>query len=227
MEAETVTDFTVSARTKSIIANFSGINPSLVFKPGNVLRTISKNEDLLAIATVEEVFPREVGIHDLSKFLSIISLYKNPTIKFNEHSCTITCSQSPSHHYNYRYTSTNNILQPSEEEIELGEPIETFELLAKDLAELVKVISISKHPDVALEAKDGMLSIQALDSRNINGDVYVNHGVKGTDKTFKYVFKITKILVLMSATYQVTIYDGVTVFESSDVKYFVTAEAEI
>lgn len=73
-------------RTLSILKNFQGIHKSLTIHPGSFLSTISPNRDILALAKVEEVFPVEVNIWDLSRFLQVIQTMNNPEIEwFDDH----------------------------------------------------------------------------------------------------------------------------------------------
>ena len=41
-----------STDTLSVLKNFSTINPSIVFKPGSVVRTISPQKTVMAAATI-------------------------------------------------------------------------------------------------------------------------------------------------------------------------------
>ena len=56
----------LSARTLQILKNFATINPSLLFKPGNVLTTISPAKTMQAKARVTEQFDTQFAIYDLS-----------------------------------------------------------------------------------------------------------------------------------------------------------------
>ena len=45
-----------SDETMSVLKNFSQINPSLLFRPGDMIRTISPQKTVMAAATVSENF---------------------------------------------------------------------------------------------------------------------------------------------------------------------------
>ncbi len=47
----------LSDNTMNVLKNFAAINPSIVIKPGNVLRTISPQKTIMAIATGVDDFP--------------------------------------------------------------------------------------------------------------------------------------------------------------------------
>ena len=64
----------ISDTTKEILKNFSEINPNLMITPGKEIKTISTMKNILATAGVEEDFPQDIAIYDLSEFLGMLSL---------------------------------------------------------------------------------------------------------------------------------------------------------
>ena len=55
-----------SNETLSVLKNFSTINPSIAFKPGQIVRTISPQKTIMAAATVPEDFDKSAAIYDVS-----------------------------------------------------------------------------------------------------------------------------------------------------------------
>ena len=66
----------LSDETINILKNFSSINQSLLFKQGNVLKTISGLKTIFAEVTIQENFPKEFAIYDLNKFLAKVPYTK-------------------------------------------------------------------------------------------------------------------------------------------------------
>jgi hypothetical protein len=64
----------LSETTLNVLKNFSTINTGLQVKPGQVVRTISKQQNVLAKATVPETFDSEFVIYDLNRFLGVIDI---------------------------------------------------------------------------------------------------------------------------------------------------------
>ena len=54
----------LSNGTVTVLKNFSTINQNLVIKAGNKISTMSAMKNIIAKATVEETFPREIAIYD-------------------------------------------------------------------------------------------------------------------------------------------------------------------
>ena len=67
----------ISKETIDILKNFSSINKSIVIKPGNTIRTLSVNKNILASAKIEESISEQISIYDLSSFLGCLSLLIN------------------------------------------------------------------------------------------------------------------------------------------------------
>ena len=90
--------------TVTVLKNFAQINPSIVFKPGKKLTTISPQKSIMASATISDEFPSEGAIYDLSRFLGVVSMFESPAYTFNEthmdirdnhKSCLLYTSPSP------------------------------------------------------------------------------------------------------------------------------------
>ena len=64
-----------SENTISVLKNFSSINPSVMFKSGNTVRTISPQKTVMATATIGETFSSNAGVYDLGRFLATLTLF--------------------------------------------------------------------------------------------------------------------------------------------------------
>ena len=72
----------LSDRTINLLKNFATINQSILFKQGNQLRTISVMKNILAEANIDEDFPQDFGVYDLSQFLNSLGLFQEPELNF-------------------------------------------------------------------------------------------------------------------------------------------------
>ena len=52
----------LSTNTVQVLKNFASINQNLVIKEGNEIKTMSAMKNIVAKATVEETFPKQVAI---------------------------------------------------------------------------------------------------------------------------------------------------------------------
>jgi hypothetical protein len=75
----------LSEQTIETLKYLSTINPSILLKEGDVLSTFSPQKTIYAEVKIEEEIPKEAGIYDLKKFLSVINgLFSDPEIDFHE-----------------------------------------------------------------------------------------------------------------------------------------------
>ena len=63
-----------SNETLTVLKSFTAINKSILMKEGSVLKTITPEKTLIAIANIPDVIPSDACVYDLSRFLSILSL---------------------------------------------------------------------------------------------------------------------------------------------------------
>lgn len=225
-----MSNFEFSSRTKEILSNFYAINPSLLFREGNVLKTISPSKDIFAIATIVEVIPKEYAIYDLSRFLGAMSLFDNVSLVFKDKSVII---KDDTRKLNYVYASSTMIISAPDKDVGLPDTLAEFELSAKQLLEANKALNLLKLPEVVFVSDGTSIVLQAADVKNPTGDVYSTQ-VGGSAKPFKVIFKAEKMSKLLEGDYKVTITygevggakQGIAVFETKDVKYYVGPESE-
>lgn len=210
----------VSERTLGVMKNFATINPSLQVKAGNELRTISGSKSVFAQAKVDETFPRQFAIYELSKFLGAVSLFKDPDFEFFDDHVKISEDRN---FIRYTYCDESTIVVPPSKDIQLPTKDIYFELSEKDLASLQKAISILQVPEILVTGEDGTTYVKASNSKNPSSDSFaIPVGV--TDRTFRAIFK-AEYLKLMPGDYQINISNGgFAEFLSGDTRYFIAAE---
>jgi len=208
-------------KTINVLKNFSSINASLLFKPGNVLATFSTTKTVMAKATIEQTFEKQFAIYDLSRFLSTLSLFTDPTLEIGEKFLTIAGTGKS---MRYGYADEKLIIVPPEKGIKLPEVDVSFKLTNEALVDVMKGLGVLRLPEIAVVGDGTDINLQAIDSKNPFSDVYsVNVGK--TDKTFRMVFKSENIKVL-PGDYDVEISSkGISHFTGKGVEYWVAVEA--
>ena len=105
-----------SSETLTVLKSFTSINKSILMKPGNVLKTITPEKTLIAIAEVPDEIPSEACVYDLSRFLSILSLYNDPDVEFGDKYFTISEGKRRT---KYVYADVSMIHTPPEKDINI------------------------------------------------------------------------------------------------------------
>lgn len=212
----------LSENTINILKNYAVINPSLLVKPGNVLLTVSPVKSIFAKATVEENFPSQFAIYELSKFLGVVSLFNEPELDFGEKQMTII---SGSQSLNYTYADPSMIVTPPEKDINFPEPDIEFNITQEELQKVVRATGVLQLPDIAVIGDGSTLKMSSTNSKNPTTDVF-NIKVGETTKTFNMIFKAENIIKLLSANYNVKISSkGLALFTADTIRYYVATEA--
>jgi len=213
----------LSEQTLTILKNFATINPSVVFKPGSELRTISPQKTVMAIASITDEFPIQACIYDTSRFLSMCSLYENPEIDFQDSKvCYIKDGKRKT---KYVFADISMVIVPPEKEINVPSEDVKVNVGWNDIQSVLKAAGVLNLPEIAFVGRDGVCYISAVDSANPSSD---NHEIEigATDDTFQLVIK-TENLKLLPQDYKVTLCSkGISKFEGNGIKYFIAIESK-
>lgn len=210
----------LSFNTIGILKNFASINPSILFKPGNVLTTISPTKTIMAKASIEETIESQFAIYDLSRFLSTLSLFEKPEIEISDKYLTIS---SEGKKIRYGFADPSVIISPPEKEIKLPSVDVSFKLDFNTYTDVVKGLGVLRLPEIAIVGDGEIISLQALDSKNPASDVY-SAEVGKTDKKFKMIFKAENVKIL-PGDYDIEISSkGISHFKGPAAEYWIAVE---
>lgn len=211
-----------SERTLTILKSFSSINKSILMKEGNILKTVTPEKTLVATAKIPDTIPSQACVYDLSRFLSILSLYKDPDVEFHDRYFTIASGKQRT---KYVYADISMIHAAPEKDIKLPSEDVVVDVSWEDLQSVIKAAGVLQFQEVAFVGQDGKIYLKAIDGNNENSDDYgVEIGT--TSDTFKIIVK-TDNLKLLPQDYKVTLCaKGISEFKSEDVTYFVAIDTK-
>lgn len=193
----------ISDNTKEILKNFSEINPNLMITPGKTIKTISTMKNILATAGVEEDFPQDIAIYDLSEFLGMMSLFSKPTFTFDEKFMTIN-EEGTSTKSKYFFADAS-ILTTPQKDVKMPDTEVEFTLTEADLIKVKKAAAMLQLPDISVKSNNGDIMMSAIDKKNETANTYgVKVGVCDTNKSFDFHFK-TEHLKMLPGDYNVYI----------------------
>lgn len=213
----------LSTNTIQILKNFSAINPSLRIKPGSTLSTISSSKSILARAKVEETFENDMAIYDISRFLSALSLFKDPDLAIDGTHALITEGGKK---MKYTFAELTVVEAAPDKNISMPTEDATFKLTNDVMNDINKVVSVLRLPHVVVTGSDGKIRIGAADIANPTTDNFAID-VGETDKNFSLVFKAEN-LKIMPQDYDVAIHArGISRFETENLTYFIAVEGNL
>jgi hypothetical protein len=211
-----------SERTLTILKSFSTINKSILMKEGNVLKTISPEKTLIAIAEIPDQIPAQACVYDLSRFLSILGLYKDPDVEFHDKYFVINDGKQRT---KYVYADISMIHAAPEKEIKIPSADVVVSVSLNDLQSVIKAAGVLQFEEIAFVGEAGKIYLKATNSAQENSDDYgVEIGT--TSDEFKIIIK-TDNLKLLPQDYQVTLCaKGISEFKSNGVTYFVAIDTK-
>ena len=211
-----------SERTLTILKSFSTINKSILMKEGNVLKTVTPEKTLVATATIPDQIPSQACVYDLSRFLSILSLYNDPDVEFEDKYFMIKDGKRKT---KYVYADISMIHAAPEKDIQLPSLDVVVDVSWDDLQSVIKAAGVLQFSEVAFVGAEGKIWLKAIDSNNANSD---DNGVEigTTSDEFKIIIK-TDNLKLLPQDYKVSLCaKGISEFKGEDVTYFVAIDTK-
>jgi hypothetical protein len=207
--------------TLQILKNFSAINKNIMFKPGNVIRTISSTKSVLARATISQEFDKSFAVYDLSRFIGTLSLFNEPEIDVKDSHVVISEGNNK---FNYAVTDPSLIIVPPDREIELPNPEVNCLITEEALNRVMKALSVSQLPEIAIVGKDGQILLQAVDTRGTTNDSF-SVIVGETEARFRMVFR-ADCIKLIPGSYDVSISSkGLSHWKGATVEYWIAVES--
>ena len=183
----------LSEDTINLLSNFGGINSNIVLKPGQELRTISEAKNILAVATIVEDFPSEMGIYDLNEFLSTYSLIDDATLTFEETSVQI---KNNTNRVKF-YFAEPSILTTPDKDITMPSSEVNITLTEEILSKTKKAASVLGHLDVAIMGTDDSISIKVFDTKDSSANTFeTDLGPNTTGHKFSFVMNISNMKII-------------------------------
>ncbi len=189
-----------------ILKNFSNINQSILFKPGEIVSTISPAKNILANCKIKQTIDHEFAIYDLHEFLAIASMFIDTECKFTDHQIILRQGKKQVK-YTFAHPSTITCSEYKTIHISENDIITSFDIDFGDINNIIKTSAILKTEDVIIEGNDGNVVIKAGNVKDSTSNQYIfdiDHLNKPFTGSFSKLLKIDTIK-LINQTYTVKI----------------------
>lgn len=216
----------LTGRTLDILKNFAAINPSMVFKPGNDVSTLSPRRKILARATIEQNFDTTFGIYDLTKFFGAISLFKDPTIKVEKNVINIS---DGSRVLRYVTAYPEDITSPTDDALrELPSVDVEFKITERMIKDALKAAGVLGQPDIVFSGDGSKVMISTQNISKPTSESYCEDvgEFTGGENSFNFIIKVEN-LKLLPGDYTVRLcFKKISQFIGADVIYIIAVESE-
>ena len=213
-------------KTMTVLENFSSIQSNLVVQTGNVLKTIAEARNIVAIAKLDQEFPTDFGIYELSEFLGVLGLVDTPTLTFDDEFLTVADSNGTSK-VRYFYSPTDFLTSPKKD-VNFPDVMVKFKLTKATLEKVKRASSTLGHDKLVIEPNNGSITLTVTDpadetANNFKVEVPADYE-DGSD--FSYVMNIGN-LKMIPDDYDVSLpTKTISKFESAsgDIIYYIALD---
>jgi len=183
-------------------------------------------KNIVAKATVPDTFNNEFAIYDLNEFLSAMSLFKDPTMSFDEKSVKLS-EEGGGSKLTYMFSDPSIVTAPKTEITMPSVDVE-FTFTQDTFNQILKASAVLGVPDVVLKGTaGGNVDLTVTDRKNdTSNDFSITVG-ENSPTDFTYYFKVEN-LKLMAGDYKVQVSQkGISHFSNmtKPVEYFIALEA--
>lgn len=214
----------ISDQTLNILKNFAGINASILVKPGSVIKTLSPQQHIMAVAEVGEDFKTPFAIYDLSNFLAAVSLMDQPDFDFSDRSVKISSGR---HSIKYFFAEPSMIKAAGDKKVVLPSVDISFDVTQKQLQDVLRAASVLQVPDIAVIGSEGTAKLSATDTKNRDSNSFDLDVEVSSDADFKFIFKAENLKII-PGDYKVEICaKGIARFynEALKLEYFIAIDS--
>ena len=192
----------LSDNTLAVLKNFASIQPNVVLSEGNVVKTIAEAKNVMAVATLDQSFDKEVGIYNLDEFLSVLGLVDSPDLAFNDDFVTVKGSGRSQVKYFY---SDPSILTSPAKDIPMPDAEVKFTLDEATFKKVLRAAGALGHKKMTIAATEGGVLLTVVDNTDATSNAF-EIVVPGTveSENFTFVMNIAN-LKLISGDYDVEV----------------------
>ena len=215
----------LSEKTLTVLKNFTTINQGLSIKSGNTIRTISKQQNVLARATVPDSFSADAVIFDLNRFLGVVTSLDNPDVDINATEKKIVI-KSGVYKTVYGLSDESMIVAPPAKDLKVEKAEVNFSLTKDSFNQVMKLSGIMSLPNIAVVGNGKKITFETSNVKDNESDTFSVDVGDTTDK-FKFIFN-TENMKMIPGDYSVAISSkGIAHFKSTTdpIEYWVATES--
>ena len=214
----------LSENTIHILKNFASINSNIVVQAGNELKTMAEAKNILANSTVEETFPAEFGIYDLNEFLSVVGMFDEPELEFDDEMNFVLVKEGRQK-VKYFFSDPSILTSPSKA-VKMPPADVSFSLTEANLNQIKRASSALGVSDLVIAPVDGVVTATVTDVKDKTANsLVIDLGVEAGDEDYSLVFNVANFKMIPDS-YDVEISSKlISKFSStSGLEYFIALE---
>jgi hypothetical protein len=180
-----------------VLRNCSIINSSILFKPGYIISSCSKLNNIMSYIHVDEKIPVEFAIHDLNEFLNIVSILDDAVAEFAQNQIIIKSGRK-SVKYAFSNPATIDAAPYREATFDDDDIAAQFKMNYSDFTNMLKACSVFRTSDVVISGDNDEVEICVGNIKNKTSNKFVTsyNTTKPCIKPFSKTFNIDNFKIL-------------------------------
>lgn len=184
----------LSSTTIEILKNFATINSSILFKKGNVVKTISNAQNILARAVVEETFPQDFAIYDLSQLLSALYLFDDPILVFDNKNYVTIKDSTKGRRSKYYFSNPEITMRNApDREIKFPGGNINFKVSNENIRAITQAAAVYSLPDFTVRSEQDTVTLQTRDKEDDTSNTYDQIVSGNSDDEYTLDFKVENL----------------------------------
>ena len=200
----------LSETTTKVLKNFASINPSILLKEGETIRTISPQKNVLAQAVTDEPITDEMCLYDINQFLNIAESIDDCVINVNASKAVLSNPQNTQNSTVF-FADPSVIVTPPEKNINVKNELFTFTLSDKEVSKILRMASLCTV----------LCKVTNTSNPTSNDFSLVVEATNSTGETeLPATLDVSKINFIKDA-YEVHVYEKIVHFKGSIAEYWI------
>jgi hypothetical protein len=141
----------LSETTLSVLNNFKNLNDSLLFYPGNEIKSLSTDKSVYMTATIQDEIPQKFAIFSVREFLQVLTVVKDADIDFKEDHMFISNGHNS---VVFRYANEAIVDDVYQKKIVLGDSAFDVNLPVSEIKNMFKMAGYLGIYDVNVQSGD-------------------------------------------------------------------------
>jgi hypothetical protein len=211
----------LSEKTIAVLKEFSSINPAILISAGNEIKTISPTKTIIAKTTVDDTFPKDIALHNLSKFLGVVSLMNNPDFIFADDHIKVT--DESNYEVRMTYAALDTIVVAPKKDLVLPSVDSEFTLKADIVNKIHRAASVLQVPEIVITGRSGRVIVSAEDVANKASDTF-KLDIGTCDSDFKVIIKVENLKIIPLDYEVMATSKGLAHFVNAEREYWIATE---
>jgi hypothetical protein len=141
----------LSESTLSVLNNFKNLNDSILFYPGNEIKSLSSDKSVYMTAQIEDVIPNKFAVFSVRELLQVLTVVRDADIDFRDDHLFISNGHNS---VVFRYANLQIVDDVYQKKINLNSPSFEVDLPVSEIKNMFKMAGYLGINDVNVEAGD-------------------------------------------------------------------------